>query len=196
MITRTAAFRKLEAIYRDMQKGYDLCAAPLDFTCAGCPRNCCTSYFQHHTHIEWAYVHKGVGLLPEAERHALMERARTYEDQASLSLARGETPDAMCPANQDGLCMLYEHRLMICRLHGVRHRLDGPSGVREFPGCWRFEEAASTHGGQAPVMDRTPLYRRLADLEMAFLGAKARRMPRVSLTLAQMLVTSPESFTS
>lgn len=195
MITKAAAFRKLEAIYRDMQRGYDLCAGPLDFTCAHCPRNCCTSYFQHHTHIEWAFLHKGVQALPEAQREALMDRARAYEDQASLSLARGETPDAMCPINVDGLCTLYGHRLMICRLHGVRHRLAGPSGTKDFPGCWRFEEAAET-ADRIPVLDRTPLYRRLAELEMAYLGGKARRLPRVSLTLARMLVTSPESFTS
>lgn len=195
MITKAAAFRKLEAIYRDMQKGYDLCATPLGFTCAGCPRNCCTSYFQHHTHIEWTYVHKGVLALPEDARAALLARARDYEDQAALSLARGERPDAMCPANENGLCMLYQHRLMICRLHGVRHCLAGPSGEQEFPGCWRFEEAAQAQDGPTPVLDRTPLYRRLAALEMEFLGAKARRLPRVSLTLARMLVTSPPSYT-
>ena len=102
----------------------------------------------------------------------------------------------MCPANVDGLCMIYRHRLMICRLHGVRHRLSGPSGVRDFPGCWRFEEGAASQDGPAPVLDRTPLYRRLAALEMEFLGAKARRLPRVSLTLALMLVNGPPSFTS
>ncbi len=194
-MNRATAFRKLEAIYRDMQTGYDLAAKPLGFTCQGCPRNCCTSYFQHHTHIEWAYVHQGVKALPEGQRQALLERARDYEDQASLRIARGETPDAMCPANEGGLCMLYGHRLMICRLHGVRHHLAGPRGAQDFPGCWRFEELAAGQG-RTPVLDRTPLYRRLAALEMEFLGAKAKRLPRVSLTLARMLVNGPPSFTT
>ncbi|PKN45763.1 MAG: hypothetical protein CVU58_08235, partial [Deltaproteobacteria bacterium HGW-Deltaproteobacteria-16] len=45
---------KIANLYSRMEQAYDLVARQLDFTCDGCPDNCCDSYFLHHTHVEWA----------------------------------------------------------------------------------------------------------------------------------------------
>lgn len=191
MSRRLGVFRRLEALYARMQREYDAVAAPLGFTCAGCPQNCCVSFFQHHTYVEWAFLWKGLEALPAPRREALLARARDYVDQARAALDRGETPSAMCPLNEEGRCGLYSHRLMICRLHGVAHVLAAPGRpVQSFPGCWRHQELARD-AGHAPVMDRTPLYRELAALERDLLGPRAGRLPRVDLTLAEMLVQGP-----
>ncbi len=119
------------------------------------------------------------------------ERAEEVARQAAALLAQGLQPGLMCPLNDDGLCGLYKHRLMICRLHGVPHRL-APAGrpAQRFPGCFRCQELVQAAGSDAD-MDRTPLYVELAALEKRFLGAQAGRLPRVDLTLAQMIVAGP-----
>ncbi len=190
---KPGVFRRLEALYGRMQRAYDEVAGAVDFTCRGCARNCCTGYFQHHTYIEWAYLEKGVRALPKRERDEIRVRAEAYVDRAKTMLALGERPDVMCPLNVDGLCGLYSHRLMICRLHGVAHTLQGRSGdIVEYPGCFRFQEAGEGRT-DVPLLDRTPLYRELAALEMDFLGAKIKRLQRVDLTIAEMLVQDLQS---
>ncbi|THB63956.1 MAG: hypothetical protein D6E12_15940 [Desulfovibrio sp.] len=196
-------FRKLVALYARMDQEYSTVTATQDFSCAECPQNCCYSYFQHHTHIEWAFALKGMGLLPEDRRESYLSRARDNVAQCEAALAKGERPHVMCPVNDDGLCGLYEHRLMICRLHGVPNVLRLPDGrENRFPGCFRFEDAvAESHGlkdapehiiaatrHQLPFLDRTPLYRDLVALEMRFVGPKLKELARVNLTLSQMLV--------
>lgn len=189
------AFRKLAALYADMQDAYVRYAQALGLTCENCADNCCTSYFQHHTRIEWAYLLQGLAGLPAARRADYEERARSYVREAHNALARGERPRIMCPLNDDGRCGVYAHRLMICRLHGVPNSLRYPNGrVIDFPGCFRSQELCA-EGGSYPVLDRTPLYTRLMELEVQFVGpGKIRTMPRVDLTLAEMIVQgAPES---
>ena len=73
--------------------------------------------------------------------------------------------------------------------------LRSPNGrVIDFPGCFRSQELCA-EGGSYPVLDRTLLYTRLMELEVQFVGpAKIRTMPRVDLTLAEMIVQgAPES---
>lgn len=187
--TPAAIFRRLESLYRRMQEGYDAACQGTGFTCSGCENNCCTSYFQHHTYVEWLYLMKGLDALPAERREAYMDRARHYVYEAHGALARGEKPSAMCPLNDDGLCGLYTHRLMICRLHGVPHLLAGRDGrAARYPGCHRFPA-----GSQAAPLDRTPLYRDLARLEMDLLGKRIRALPKVNLTLAEMMVQGAPS---
>lgn len=199
-------FRKLKALYAQMDREYERVTSALGFTCAGCKQNCCVSHFQHHTHIEWAYLFQGLSALDPAEREEYMARARANVEACSQALNRGERPRVMCPLNNDGLCGMYEHRLMICRLHGVPHTLRTPDGRgAAYPGCFRFEDMlaeetglrdAPEHVAQAaraslPVLDRTPLYRTLAELEMRFVGPRGRDLPRVNMTLAEMMVSGP-----
>ena len=189
------AFRKLAALYADMQDSYAQNARAMGLTCDNCPDNCCTSYFQHHTRIEWAYLLQGLKELPAERRAEYERRAREYVHRAQDALAAGERPHIMCPLNDDGRCGVYAHRLMICRLHGVPNRLRYPNGrVVDFPGCFRSQELCAA-ADAFPVLDRTPLYTRLMELEVQFVGpGRIRNLPRVDLTLAEMIVQgAPQS---
>lgn len=183
------AFRKLAALYADMQAAYETHARNLELTCNNCPQNCCTSFFQHHTRIEWAYLMHGLHLLPDHQRAAYEQRAADYVRDAQDALNRGEKPHIMCPLNDNGRCGLYDHRLMICRLHGVPNVLRYPNGrVINFPGCFRSQELCASMES-IPVLDRTPLYTRLMELEIHYVGPqRIRTLPRVDLTLAEMIV--------
>lgn len=186
------AFRKLAALYADMQTLYQSYSQHLGLHCDGCVQNCCTSYFQHHTRIEWAYLFQGLNALSADLRQEFIDRAQAYVRDAQTALAVGEHPQIMCPLNIDGRCALYNHRLMICRLHGVPNSLRYPNGrVVNFPGCYRSQDLCEKFD-QIPVLDRTPLYIRLMELEAQFVGLhKIRSLSKVDLTLAQMIVQGP-----
>ncbi len=181
-------FRQLAKLYADMQTAYREVADAVGLDCAGCEDNCCHSYFQHHTNIEWAYLHKGLNTLPPAQKNMFLERAEKYVADARQALGAGRKPDMICPLNVDGLCGLYEYRLMICRLHGVPNILRPPRALPiAFPGC--FKSQALAQQKELPTLDRTPLYTRLVRLEMEFCGKS--RPKKVDLTLAEMLVMGP-----
>ncbi|AMK10612.1 hypothetical protein [Pseudodesulfovibrio indicus] len=193
-LTPKAAFRKLAAIYDKMVARYDEVAQPIGMSCEGCTDNCCLSFFQHHTYVEWAYMWEGLNKLPADRLETIREKAREYVDQAQAALARGERPHLMCPLNIDekqGVCGLYEHRLMICRMHGVPNMLIRNTGQEiRFPGCYRCQEL--TEGmDPVPTVDRTPLYRDLVMLEMQFVGKNLRMLPKVDHTIAEMIVLGP-----
>lgn len=188
-------FDRLAALYDQMDAAYDKAAAPLGFTCADCAQNCCISHFQHHTYVEWAYFLEGLEQADPALAKRVVDKARENVEATQAALARGERPRVMCPVNVDGLCSIYRHRLMICRLHGVAHVLHRPDGrFVHYPGCPRFSELAADEpcvpgtDVRGPVIDRTPLYRELAAIEQAFLSSKARTLPKVDMTLAEMIV--------
>lgn len=192
-------FARLAELYADMERAYAETASAAGLTCAGCEDNCCLTHFQHHTHVEWAYLWKGMLALPEARRAEYLRRARDVVAQCEAARAAGVVPRVMCPVNDEGLCGLYAHRLMICRMHGTRNVLLRPDGQRQlFRGCHRFCGLTDGQPDEAvPTLDRTPFYRRLAELEMehcargAAKGGASRVSPRVSLTLAEMLVYGP-----
>lgn len=186
---------EISEIYESMAADYDTVAQAVTLTCRGCPDNCCDSYFLHYTYSEWAYLWEGIRALDDARIDRIMERAREYVSQSQLLIAKGERPQLMCPLNEKGLCSLYEHRLMICRTHGVPATLTRPDGQHlRFPGCFRCQEivqaryAAET---EAPAVDRTILFKRLAQLEARFLGDKRGLFPKIKLTIAEMIVGGP-----
>ncbi|MCA1742958.1 MAG: hypothetical protein LC631_03280, partial [Desulfovibrionales bacterium] len=83
------------------------------------------------------------------------------------------------------------HRLMICRMHGVPTVHVRPDGRRlEFTGCFRSQESTADLDGFTRL-DRTEFYQELAMLEQAFVGPKIYSLPKVDLTLAQMIVHGP-----
>ncbi len=97
----------------------------------------------------------------------------------------------MCPLNDDGLCTIYPHRLMICRLHGVPSTFTRPDGqAMQFPGCFRCQEIT---GDKPPAasMDRTDFFRQLVELELELLGSKRASAPKIKVALAQMIVNGP-----
>ena len=190
-----AVFRRLNDLYARMQSEYTTAAGRLGLSCEGCVRNCCTSHFQHHTYVEWAYLWQGMRQLPEKQREEYLRRARENVQACAGALTMGNTPQVMCPLNDEGLCGLYAHRLMICRLHGVPNTMTRPDGrVLVFAGCWRSQELTTdleAEGRTPSAMDRTPLYTELVVIERAFLGSRFGKLPKVDMTLAQMLTAGP-----
>jgi hypothetical protein len=102
----------------------------------------------------------------------------------------------MCPLIDDnGLCGLYEHRMLVCRMHGVPATLTRPDGQSmRFPGCFRCQEIVAENYDRetdAPAMDRTQLFRRLAALESQLMGDRRHLYPRLKKTIADMIVEGP-----
>lgn len=185
---------ELEDIYHNLQREYGRVAQVLDFSCDGCPDNCCDSYFLHHTYAEWAYLWLGVSQLMPERQEELIERGRAYIKQCEAPLMEGERPQVLCPLNEQGLCVLYKHRLLVCRTHGVPATMTRPDGrTLHFPGCFRCQDIVAERFRQEPLphVERTVLLRRLALLENDLLQNKRHLVPKVRLTIAEMLVKGP-----
>ena len=185
---------ELEDIYSQLQQEYERLAGELDFSCSGCPDNCCDSYFLHHTYAEWAYLWEGVRALDPKEQDGLIARAQDYLTACEEAESKGQRPEVMCPANSEGMCQIYKHRLLVCRTHGVPAKMTRPDGQSmQFPGCFRCQEIVEDKGGGVVIepVERTPLLRRLAVLENNLLYMKRHLHPKVKLTIAEMLVKGP-----
>lgn len=185
---------QLADLYAEMEKAYNQVSVLLDFTCADCPDNCCDSHFLHHTYIEWAYLWVGFGALPQEQQERYLKRAKEYITHSEEALAKDSRPTAMCPLNDNGRCALYTHRMMICRLHGVPASLTSPNGMKhQFPGCFRCQEL-NADKKNTTAMDRTLFFQKMVMLERSFVGPRVAQLPKVKLTLAQMLVKGPPPF--
>ena len=93
----------------------------------------------------------------------------------------------LCPLNVNSLCLLYQHRPMICRLHGVPHELNTPGkGNTRNPGCDYFMKQRKDKDYFS--FDRTSLYLEVANLERDF-WQKTKTLDKVKLTVAEMLST-------
>ncbi len=186
---------RMRRIYEEMERGYDEVATRLQFSCDGCPDNCCDSWFQHHTFAEWGYLWLGFCQLSETRQAEILERSRLSVVASEQALARNERPQVMCPLNENGRCVLYAHRLMVCRTHGVPATMQRPDGQRlDFPGCFRCQELVKqtfVDEAKVPRTERTLLLRELAMLENELMGGKRHLYPRIKLTIAQMLVKGP-----
>jgi hypothetical protein len=182
---------QVKELYRDMEAAYARTARELDFSCSGCPDNCCDSFFLHHTYTEWGYLWLGLKTLDSDQLQTIQARAKNYVVTTEAAFARNERPTLMCPLNADGLCTLYPHRMMLCRLHGVPAAMARPDGKKlEFPGCFRCQELPHAEN-PIPPLDRTPFLQRLVRLEVDLLGSRRMTAPRVKLTIAQMIVKGP-----
>ncbi|MGB3210789.1 MAG: AmmeMemoRadiSam system protein A [Desulforhopalus sp.] len=185
--------RELEDIYDKLQQEYERVAGELNFSCTGCPDNCCDSYFLHHTYAEWAHLWEGIRKLEPTRQQALIARATSYLQQCEKALETGKRPQVMCPLNEGGLCVLYHHRLLVCRTHGVPAIITRPDGqAMRFPGCFRCQEIVDDRDGEeVPYVKRTALLRKLALLENELLHNKRHLLPKVKITIAEMLVKGP-----
>jgi hypothetical protein len=106
--------------------------------------------------------------------------------------AAGEVRRVMCPLNQDGLCMLYEYRLMICRLHGVPYRMRRPDGTETRGiGCHKVDWDMSDERAAACICDRTGLYRELSKIEIE-LRQQLGFGHRIKKTIAEMITDMEE----
>lgn len=185
---------RIAAIYKEIEEQYDVVAQELGFSCTGCTDNCCDSYFLHHTYSEWAYLWQGLAELAPEKRQEFEQRARDYVVQSREALTRDERPQVMCPLNDAGLCGLYRHRLLICRLHGVPSAMTRPDGRQLlFPGCFRCQEITGDRKDVAR-MERTPLFQEFVRIETDWLGQKRKVLPKVKMTIAEMIIQGPPHF--
>lgn len=193
LVLDQALVLRLQAIYQKMEDDYDEVAQVVGLQCTDCPDNCCDSYFLHHTYAEWAYLWLGLRMLPESLLDRLRDQARQYLAKSAEVLARGERPQIMCPLNENGRCLVYAHRLMVCRTHGVPAKMRRPDGrVMTFPGCFRCQEIVAGRQDEVlPVVDRTPMLRQLVLVEKNLLESQQQLFTKVKMTIAEMVVAGP-----
>ncbi len=191
---KNPVLRRLRELYARMDAAYAASAQAIGLSCQGCADSCCETLFRHHTYVEWTELAQGFAALPPARQAEMREQAESYLRIHQNALP-GTRPRVPCPASvmAEGnlVCGLYEHRPMVCRLHGVPNVLVRPGGQQSaFPGCDRAQNLAKTC--EPALLDRTPLLSELARLEMDLLGqGRMGRLPRVDLTIAEMLLMGP-----
>jgi len=195
IILSPAMSRELTDIYATMELQYDTVAGKIGLSCSGCSDNCCDSYFLHYTYSEWAYIWEGIRALDDETLESIIDRSKQYVEESRKILQRRERPRLLCPLNDDGLCTLYSHRLMICRLHGIPASMTRPDGqTLKFPGCFRCQEIVQEkyqNEADVPFMNRTELLGRVAALESELLGGKRHMFPKVRRSIAEMIVDGP-----
>lgn len=152
------------------------------FQCRGCDESCCGERFYHYTLAEYLLLSIGLETLADEVRREVAARA----SDATVRIGRGEDR-VYCPLHDDGGCLLYAYRPMICRLHGVPHVLRRPD-LREQPGtgCHLFHEAGGQPESGHCRLDRTPLYAEMAALEIE-LRRTLGFSDRIRMTIADMV---------
>ncbi len=174
------AYKKIDDDYDKVAKHYD------DFSCEGCEDNCCVTVFFHYTLIENLYFMEGFEGLPEDKQKKAIQKARDYMKEL-VEHPFGETElSIMCPANFDGQCVAYEHRPLICRIHGLPGVLHSPrKGVQKWEGCSGF---VKKHGDSVTEeMDRTVFYSDIAFIERD-LREEMVFVQKLKKTIAEMIV--------
>jgi len=178
--------KKLETIWADMGQKYQEAADYYGFFCDGCENNCCYTLFYHYTLLEYLFLMKGYSALEHERQNQVTERALKVCDRTPEYDKTGKPVRLLCPLNVDGLCILYEYRPMICRLHGISHQLQKPGqDIMYSPGCEAFTKQCD--GKKYIKFDRTSFY-----IEMAKLERKLREAlgftQKIKMTVAQMLI--------
>lgn len=173
-------------IYDAMDQAYSVVAGQLGFVCSGCEENCCRSRFYHHTYLEFFYLMEGFHRLEPALQVSVRQSAASAEREG-LAKKNGTPNRPMCPLNLDGRCSVYPYRPMICRLHGIPHKLKRPGqNLLCGPGCDTFERERQI---QYDVrLDRTLYYRQMAELELK-LQKEAGVHRKLKMTIAEMILS-------
>ncbi|MFH2093034.1 MAG: hypothetical protein ABIJ31_11785 [Pseudomonadota bacterium] len=181
------SFASLINLYKDMDTAWDTVAKAYSFQCSGCTDNCCKSLFYHHTHIERAYLLHGFRQLPLDRQRHILTLANEYCEKTFHQENSIKSLKILCPVNENGQCLLYPYRPMICRLHGLPHELN-PPGYEPIkgPGC---------KAGQFEIQpyipfDRTPFYQQMARIESDF-RQHQNQSEKMKMTVAQMLLWVP-----
>lgn len=154
---------RIAEIFKAIDIIYDAAIKHYGFSCKGCSDNCCVTKFHHHTLLEELYLAEGLKRLDEAKKKAAVARA---EEVVSIHNASPEDIRVMCPLNEKGLCMVYEHRPMICRIHGVPYEMHNRDTSIEYGiGCHRFMDEKVKEGIKYFPLNRTMFYVEMARTE-------------------------------
>ncbi len=176
--------KRLSETYRAIDESYAEVQAHYEFSCKGCPDNCCATKFHHHTLIEELYLAEGLKILGESKTGDIIARAANV---AKTHESSSEDVRVMCPVNDGGRCIVYEHRPMICRIHGVPYELFRNMRMEYGDGCYRFIE------GKAGIeksfrLKRTGFYFDIAMLEKE-LREQRNFTGRYKKTTAEMILS-------
>ncbi len=138
--------------------------------CAGCCRH--LSLFP----VEGIALASTLSALPTAEATRIRERARL------------SSPDVPCPLLEDGRCLLYTARPIICRTHGLP-LLTSQEGKRTVDFCPLNFQGLDTLPGSA-VIDLDRLNTTLAAVNALFVAEFFRGNPpeRERVTIAEALL--------
>ena len=178
---------RLAGIFNAMDAGYEQVAGRHGFVCRGCEDNCCRTRFYHHTLLEYTALYRGYALLPVDEKQRAVERASEYCRRHTEADAAGTRVQPWCPLNENGRCLSYDVRPMICRLHGIPHVLQQAGGrVVQGPACAYFESNHELENN--PPLDRTPFYKAMAELEKSFRSALGVNV-KFKQTIAEMILS-------
>ena len=181
----TDRFDDLRLLYARMDQAWDDVADGYGFRCNGCEDNCCQSLFFHHTQVEKSYLQHGFDTLDDTLQQSVLKRAGHYLEITFDQPENIRSKKMMCPLNNDGLCLLYPYRPMICRLHGLPHELCRPGFPPvKGPGC----HAGNFTEKQYLAFDRTPFYKEMARIEIDFQKATGKR-GKLKETIAHMLLS-------
>ncbi|MBF0259829.1 MAG: hypothetical protein HQK62_13525 [Desulfamplus sp.] len=180
-----------------MDTAWDKTASLYGFQCNGCDESCCETEFYHHTLIEKTYLLHGLSQMPPPAVIAAKKRAQKVCTKRNIATKKGGNIRVMCPLNQDGKCIIYRFRPMICRLHGIPHELSKfennsmkdplisyKPGALTSPGCKAGSELFSS--GYIPF-NRTPFYMEMAEIEKEY-QKSVGTITRNRQTIAQMLI--------
>ena len=177
---------RLAEVFTSMDAAYDQTAVRHGFVCRGCEDNCCRTRFYHHTLLEAMAIYSGYSRMRPQERQRVLARAVENCRQHAQADDAQTRAKPWCPLNEEGRCLVYDLRPMICRLHGIPHGLRLPGGKTvQGPGCDDFmsRHAADMH---APL-DRTPLYTEMSGLERK-LRTDLKIHVKFKQTIAEMIL--------
>lgn len=159
---------ELEMLFLSMNEKYDEAASYYGFHCRGCDENCCKTLFHHHTYLEFFYLKKGIEALSSELKKQVYNRALEVCRETKESNKKTGSARTMCPANVEGMCVVYYYRPMICRLHGIPSQWSFPSetGVnRTVVSSFCEEFGRQCKKKDYYKFDRTPFYNQMARLE-------------------------------
>lgn len=142
----------------------------------GCT-DCCHHPFQI-TDPEAAAIAEAVAALPAVTRETLESRAREYSAEARHP----------CPALQDGVCSIYEHRPLICHKFGMPiYNPDRPERI--FACELNFRPGDEIRDSQL-VQIQTSIHREWKELQHEYYASGHYRCPG-PITVARAILDAP-----
>lgn len=178
---------RLGILFSEMDRKYNEVADFYGFVCTGCENNCCLARFYHHSLLEYLYLYEGYVALAQEKKISIMNRAMEVTRKTTESGEKGLPVRQMCPLNFKAVCILYNYRPMICRLHGIPHELARTGRQTIYgPGCDQFTQMCR----EKPYsrFDRTPFYTDMAALEKDLRKAVGFSQ-KLKWTVAEMIIS-------